>query len=308
VLLASGYSDKQYRVGNVTEQPKPEPQKPEQKELEKFKFQVVYLVPILASLLFGLSCAYLIAPRQSEAIPVTPIPETTPGAPYGNALYFVVLIAISATVFYFLLKRKSKNIIKGLIVVALTTASLLLSLVYLSAILAFFPIIDNLWVLIALSIIVAVLFDLSIFRFGSTARNVAVVAIGGALGIFFGFSIPLYSAVIILAFLAVYDVIAVYKGPVGKIAASGLDQLQGLSFSFKDMQMGLGDLVFYSMLMGVVFFNFVPNILPTAMAIVGILAGSIITFFVLERKSIFPGLPFPILLGLALGLVTGFFL
>jgi len=288
----------------LTEQPKPETQKLEQKEQDKFKFQIVYLAPILASLLFGLGCAYLIAPQQSEAIPVTPIPETTPGAPYGNALYFVVLIAISATIFYFLLKRKSKNIIKGLIVVALTTASLLLSMVYLSAILAFFPTINTLWILIALSIVATVLFDLSIFRFGSIARNVAVVAIGGALGIFFGFSIPIYSAVIILAFLAVYDIIAVYKGPMGKIAASGLDQLQGLSFSFKDIQMGLGDLVFYSMLMGVMFFRFTPNILPTAMTIIGILTGSIATFFALEKKGIFPGLPFPIMLGLVAGFAT----
>ena len=287
----------------MTEQPKSEP-----KEQDKFKFQIVYLVPILASMLFGLGCAYLLVPHQSEVIPVTPIPETTPGAPIGNGLYFVVLIAISATLFYFLIKRRSKNIIKGLIVFALTTASLLLSVVYLSAILAFFPIIDNLWWLIALSIVLTVLFDLSIFRLGSIARNVAVVALGGALGIFFGFSIPLYSAVIILVFLAVYDVIAVYKGPVGKIAASGLDQLQGLSFSFKDIQMGLGDLVFYSMLMGVVFFSFLSSFLPTLMAIVGILAGSIITFFALEKKGIFPGLPFPILLGLAFGLITGFLL
>jgi presenilin-like A22 family membrane protease len=303
MLLASGYSYQQFRVSNVTEQPKLEP-----KEEDKFKFQIIYLVPILASMLFGLGCAYLLLPSQSEVIPVIPIPETTPGAPFGNALYFVVLIAISATLFYFLIKRRSKNIIKGLIVFALTTASLLLSVVYLSAVLAFFPVIDNLWVLVALSIVLTVLFDLAIFRFGSIAQNVAVVALGGALGIFFGFSIPLYSAVIILAFLAVYDVIAVYKGPVGKIAASGLDQLQGLSFSFKDIQMGLGDLVFYSMLMGVIFFRFQTGIFPTVMAIVGILAGSIITFFALEKKGIFPGLPFPILFGLAFGLITGFLL
>ena len=171
MLFASGNSYSQFRVTDVTEQPKPELPKPEQKEQDKFKFQIVYLVPILASLLFGLACAYLLAPQQSEAIPVTPIPETTPGAPFGNALYFVVLIAISATVFYFLLKRKSKNIIKGLIMVALTTASLLLSLVYLSAILPYFPIVDNLWVLIALSVALAVLFDLAIFRFGSIASK-----------------------------------------------------------------------------------------------------------------------------------------
>jgi presenilin-like A22 family membrane protease len=303
MLLASGNSHQQFRVRIVTEQPKSE-----SKEQDKFKFQVVYLVPILASMLFGLGCAYLLVPQQSEVIPVTPIPETTPGAPFGNGLYFVVLIAISATLFYFLIKRRSNNIIKGLIVFALTTASLLLSVVYLSAVLVFFPIIDNLWWLIALSIVLTVLFDLAIFRLGSIARNVAVIALGGALGIFFGFSIPLYSAVIILVFLAVYDVIAVYKGPVGKIAASGLDQLQGLSFSFKDIQMGLGDLVFYSMLMGVIFFSFLSSFLPTLMAIIGILAGSIITFFALEKKGIFPGLPFPILLGLAFGLITGFLL
>jgi presenilin-like A22 family membrane protease len=111
--------------------------------------------------------------------------------------------------------------------------------------------------------------------------------------------------VLILAFLAVYDVIAVYRGPVGKIAQTGLDELQGLSFSFKDIQMGLGDLVFYSMLTGVMLFTFLPNILPYIMSVIGILVGSIITFFMLERKGIFPGLPFPIMLGLAGGLITG---
>lgn len=290
----------------MTEQVKPEQTA---KEHDRFKFEIIYLMPILASMLFGLACAYLLLPQQSSAIPVTPIPEDTPGAPLGNAVYFVILIAISATVFYLLLKRRSKRIIKGLIVMAMSAASLLLSLVYLSAIFAYFPNIGISWdyVLIPLSIVVMVLFDLAVFRSGSVVRNVAVVGLGGALGIFFGFSVPLWSAILILAFLAVYDVFAVYRGPVGKIAEQGLDQLQGLSFAFKDIQMGLGDLVFYSMLMGAVFFNTFnfSGILPTILAVVGILIGSILTFFMLEKKGIFPGLPFPIMLGLAFGLITG---
>ncbi len=280
----------------------------EQDKLDKFRFQIVYLVPILASLVFGLGCAYLLKPQpQSTAIPVTPIPNNTPAAPVGNALYFVVIVAISAALFYLLIKRRSKRIIRGLIVVAMTTASLLLSLVYLNAILNYFPSLDTLLILILLSVAITVLFDFAIFRLGSIPRNVAVVGIGGALGIFFGFSIPLWSAVLILAFLAAYDVFAVYRGPVGKIAQSsgGMDQLQGLSFSFKDIQMGLGDLVFYSMLTGAMFFSFLPSILPCLISIVGIMAGSIITFFMLEKKGIFPGLPFPIMLGLAGGLITG---
>jgi presenilin-like A22 family membrane protease len=272
-------------------------------EQDKFKFQMVYLVPILASLIFGLGCAYLLLPQQSEVIPVTPFPENTPSGPFGNAFYFVILLAVAATVFYILIKRRSKRIIKGIITVAMTTASLLLSMIYLSAVFAYFPSWSIL--VIPLSIAITILFDLVIFRLGSIARNTAVICVGGALGIFFGFSIPLYSAVLILAFLAVYDVIAVYRGPVGKIAQTGLDELQGLSFSFKDIQMGLGDLVFYSMLTGVMLFTFLPNILPYIMSVIGILAGSVMTFFMLERKGIFPGLPFPIMLGLAGGLITG---
>ncbi len=157
---------------------------------------------------------------------------------------------------------------------------------------------------IALSILITVLFDLAIFRY-TKARNIVVIGLGGALGVFFGFlNSPIQRHCDTNAFLAVYDIIAVYRGPVGKIAESGLDQLSGLSYAFKDIQMGLGDLVFYSMLAGAMFFSFPSSILPTAMSIVGICVGSIITLFMLEKKGIFPGLPFPIVLGLALGLIT----
>ncbi len=271
-------------------------------EETKFKVSLVYLVPILASMLFGLGCGWLLKPQQTQVIPVTPFPDDTTSGPFGNAIYFVILVAISATVFYFLLKRKNVKIVKGLIFLAMTTASMLLSLVYLSALLAYTPFYSDL-IVIGLSILITVLFDLSIFKY-TKARNVVVIGLGGALGVFFGFSIPLYSAIAILIFLAIYDVIAVYRGPVGKIAQSGLDQLNGLSYGFKDIQMGLGDLVFYSMLIGAMFFSFPSSILPTLMSLVGICAGAVITFFMLEKRGIFPGLPFPIVLGLAFGLIT----
>jgi len=58
---------------------------------------------------------------------------------------------------------------------------------------------------------------------------------GGGLGVFFSAFIPFLGAVLILIFLAVYDVFAVYYGLVGKIAHSGLNKLQGSSYSFKDV-------------------------------------------------------------------------
>ena len=228
-----------------------------------------------------------------ETLPVAPFPET-PSGQLSNALYFVILIAIAATIFYLLIKWKSRKMISVLIGFAMTAASLLLSAFYSSALLSSFP---NWEIYVTIiSIAVTIAFDFAVFKGNETSRNVVVVILGGALGVFLGWSIPLISAGLILAFLAIYDIIAVYKGPVGKIASSGLDQLKGLSFSFKDIQMGLGDLVFYSMLCAVML-RWV-TIYAYVFAFVGVMVGSFITFLVLEKRGIFPGLPIPIFLGL----------
>jgi presenilin-like A22 family membrane protease len=304
-VLPSKSINRNRRIYDLTE-PAKEPATT--KEQDKFKFELVYLLPILASMLFGLGCAAVLIPKAVPPTQVTPISPETPGADWGNAIYFLVLIAISATLFYILLKRNSKRIIKTLVVLALTTGALLLSIVYLIALSVYVPIIGDWLIIVPLSLAFTVLFDLAIFRFGYIPRNVAVVIMGGALGMFFGYNIAgisLWSAVLILLFLAIYDIFAVYKGPVGKIAqSSGLDQLQGLSFSFKDIQMGLGDLVFYSMLTGAMIFGFPTSLYPVLAATVGVIVGSVLTLFMLEKRGIFPGLPFPIIIGLAAGFVT----
>lgn len=271
---------------------------------ERFKAQALYLLPVLASLLFSLGCAALFLTRPVPSITVTPFPEENPAGLFGNAAYFVVLVAISATIFYVLLKRRNLKLITFIIAFALTAAAMLLSVIYLSLLFALVPGLD--FLVLPLSITIAVIFDLVVFRLGGKARNIAVICIGGALGAFFGNYVPFLSATLILLFLAVYDIFAVYYGPVGKIAHLGLDKLHGLSYSFRDMQMGLGDLVFYSMLLASVLFNF--GLISSLSSLVGILAGAYLTLIMLEKKRIFPGLPFPILFGLIGGLLTAFLL
>ena len=249
-------------------------------EKEKFEAEPVYLLPIFASLMVGLGFAYLLLKTQVATLPVTPFPETPSGS-FSNALYFVIIIAIAATVFYLLLKWKSRKLITFLVAFALTAASLLLSAFYLSALLSSYP---NWEIYVTvLSITIAVVFDLAVFKLGGAAQNIVVVFLGGALGVFLGWSIPVVSALLILAFLAVYDIIAVYKGPVGKIANnSGLDQLKGLSLSFREIQMGLGDLVFYSMLCAVMLLNSdFGGWAPYLLSIAGVLIGAFLTFIML---------------------------
>lgn len=274
---------------------------------KKLKTTLVYLSPVLASLTFGLLCATLIAATQTMLYPVAPFSEDALGVlgSFGNAIYFVILVFVGATLLYFLMKKKNYKLITIVTIFALTTAVFMLSFVYLFII---FSTIDVPYAtgttLIAISILITALADYAIFRTSKLA-NIFILGIGGALGTFLGSSIPTISTILILSFLAIYDTFAVYRGPVGKIARGGLDQFHGLSYSFRDMQMGLGDLTFYSMLSGHMLLNFGP--ISSLVSIIGILAGCILSFIMLEKKGMFPGLPFPILFGLTAGLLASLF-
>ena len=267
----------------------------------KFEATLINLTPILVSLLFGMFCAFLLLTSSMEIYGITPFPEGVAGA-FGNAFYFVILVGVGATLIYLLLKRKNRKLITLITGFVLTIAVFMLSMIYMFAAFSRFAIPSLEVLILILSLFITALASFTVFRTRSRACNLVVLCLGGALGTFLGVSIPTLSAILILGFLAVYDVFAVYHGPVGKIARSGLDQLRGLSFSFKDIQMGLGDLTFYSMLSGHMLLYF--GLVPCLASMIGILFGCLLTFKMLEKKGMFPGLPFPILFGLTASLLV----
>ena len=267
----------------------------------KFRTGLMNLAPILVSLLFGVFCAFLILTSPLEIYGITPFPEGTVGS-FGNAFYFVILVGVGASMLYLFLKWKNLRLIVWIIGFVLTTAVFMLSIIYIFAAFSRFVIPSMEVLTLILSLFITALADYAIFRKHGKICDLVVLFLGGALGTFLGVSIPTLSAILILGFLAVYDVFAVYHGPVGKIARSGLDQLRGLSFSFRDIQMGLGDLTFYSMLSGHMLVNF--GFISCLASIIGILFGCLLGFKMLERKGMFPGLPFPVLFGLAAGLLV----
>ncbi|MEM3579013.1 MAG: presenilin family intramembrane aspartyl protease [Candidatus Bathyarchaeia archaeon] len=240
---------------------------------------------------------------EIELFNITPFQEESPAGPVGNALYFVVLVGFGALTLFFLLKRRSFRLIILVTGFALVSAVFLLSMVYFYAFsLVFAPL--PIEFLVAVSTLTTVLAGYVFFGTRSKIGDFLVLLLGGALGTLLGACIQTLSTVLILCFLAVYDAFAVYRGPVGKIARVGLEKFKGLSFSFRDVQMGLGDLTFYSMLVGHMLFYF--GVFPCFASIVGVLIGCFLAFKMLERSGIFPGLPIPIFAGLASGFLVSF--
>jgi len=269
---------------------------------DKFKARPIHLAPVLASLLFSIFCAFLLSTSSIETYKITPFQEDVFFGSFGNALYFVILVGVGASLLYLLMKRGNRKFINLITGFALTMAIFMLCVVYLFAALSRtnFPYLEAL--ILALSLILTVSSSLAIFRFGGKICDVIIVLLGGALGTFLGVSIQTLSTITILIFLAIYDTFTVYYGPVGKMARIGLEQFRGLSYSFKGIQMGLGDLTFYSMLSGHMFLNF--GFIPCLASIFGITLGCLLVFKILEIKRMFPGLPFPVLLGLAFGILA----
>lgn len=268
----------------------------DQKEAEiPFHASPVLLAPVAASLATGIFFAFLIVWSQAIFPSVTPFSEIGFG-PVGNALIFVVLAGFGASLIYLFLRRKMKNLIRFIIGFAITVVTFFLSNIYLWMLFSLVNVANAELLAFVDATLITALVDVELFALRNAGGELVILILGGALGTFLGASIPTISAVLILLFLAAYDIVAVFRGPVGKIASEGVDYLRGLSFSFKDIQMGLGDLTFYSMLAAhaLIFFG----LWASMGGIMGVLIGSFLSFKMLEKKGMFPGLPFSIILGL----------
>jgi len=227
--------------------------------------------------------------------PVTVLPETGVG-PWVNAVIFVSASGSAATLIYFLLKRHVYHVIRFILAMAFSILAFFLSILYISMVFQVMQFDVYPWIVLVFSISVTALVVVQVILKRIAGGEVVILILGGASGAFLGRVVPMSSALLILALLALYDVIAVFRGPVGKIAKKGLEHLPGASFAFRDIHVGLGDLVFYSMLVDRVFLSYGWGACLASM--IGVLFGALLSFRLVEREGIFPGLPLPIIFGL----------
>ncbi|TMI69488.1 hypothetical protein E6H16_00100 [Candidatus Bathyarchaeota archaeon] len=159
-----------------------------------------------------------------------------------------------------------------------------------------------------ISIGIAAVLAVLVYGKNKTFQAFGVTSVGASTGLFLGASIPLLTSLAILAALVVYDTVSVFRGPIGALARNvEVGDLTGAVFNYRDLTIGMGDIVFYSVVETVALLNF--GIESFLAAGAGVIIGAYLGFRALSKYQVFPGLPFALLLGaggmLAVALAQG---
>ena len=275
----------------------------EEEENRAFKPRPRHLYPVILSLVLTGALGYPIANQQVPPIQVTPVQGDTPGSASLNAVFFVIALGASATVMLLLIRRGRMNLIRSLIKVSVLIVSFAVAFWYVSSILYILPNSPSdplaTIILLAVSVGTALAVGFTIFGKAKKYQLIGVTLIGALTGIFLGYSIGRLTALVLVGALVIYDIVAVFRGPVGALAKKIEEgDLPGAVFTYGDITIGMGDMVFYSLVAttALVYFGGVVSFLGAA---IGIVAGTFLGFKALSKYEMFPGLPFSLLLGVA---------
>jgi len=260
------------------------------------------IFPIFTVLFIALGITYFSVSVKAPRILVVPFLQENEKTIIMNALYLVSICSLSIFFFYLALKKGSIHLLEKTFAIGggfLTIFMLIFFSMYLFKI---FPTLITL-LLILIFLIIGVFFiilsivSIAINIFPKEKRDSIFMIYCSVVGSFLGMGIPIFSMPLILASLCLIDIVFVQT----KVMKDIINQEEGekifvlLKYSDRELMIGLGDLIFYSMLVSYSLINF--GALTTIFSIFLILIGFYFTFINTTKSRIFPGLPIPVGLG-----------
>jgi presenilin-like A22 family membrane protease len=273
----------------------------EKPETEGFRPRLGHLLPVVLSLGITGILGYPLLSSSFTPTPIVVFQGGTPADASLNALYFVVALGVTATAMLFLVRRGQIGVLKKLVKVAVVVVCFTVALWYTSTVYSLSGLALDATsaplLLLALSLGAAVALGFFVFGKGKRRQLVGVVLLSALTGVFLGSNIDLLTALVLAGALVVYDIVAVFRGPVGALARSiEPGDLPGAMFNYQELSIGMGDMVFYSLLaMTALLFGGPASFFGAG---VGIVAGTFLGFKALQRFEMFPGLPFSLVLGI----------
>jgi hypothetical protein len=139
-------------------------------------------------------------------------------------------------------------------------------------------------------------------------RNTLFIICSGILGCFFGVLVPPFTIIVSLLLLSFVDIVLIKRKTVEKIFTEIAYEklLTEVTFSNKEGGIGIGDLTCYSIIVANTAANF--GFLSSALALLLILVGSLLSLRITLSRGRLPGLPASIVLGLLPAIIHSIFL
>jgi hypothetical protein len=253
-----------------------------------------------------MSLSLIEVPATAPVVVVEEPPQATPmsPAPYLNTVVFLGTISAVGFVFFILFRRYPR--IASIIAIAafwlVAFLTLLMRILALGVLRATeIPLID-----ITAPALGATLLAYLVRRSSGAAALVAASVTAAAGGTIIGYMIPQLTLLVLVASLSVFDLVMVKRGYLSTLSheeyRSRIHYIRGLVVEVGGINIGLGDLLFYSITISSTFFQM--GAIPAIFSNIGIASGYYLTLQLLKRWDTVPGLTIPLLLGLLLSLIA----
>ncbi|MHA1263840.1 MAG: hypothetical protein ACTSRS_01270 [Candidatus Helarchaeota archaeon] len=277
------------------------------------------LRPILITLFIAIPLAVIgiISGISVEGAPFSEV-EGGIGSAFLNAIFYTICAIIGVTIVYFALKYGKEKVLRFFFLICFGFMGIFLIFFYLYLIAGIFQLNDFIYfvIVVLIAISAGMFLSYSLLATGSSdfRKNVSLLLYGALIGTFLGIVLPTWTAFLLVGILSIYDIIAVFKGPIKKIIEmteenEDINMPVEMTYTDRNWEIGLGDLAFYSMLsthtllLGfeldfLVEYGLLGALIPFLCTETGIILGAIITFRLLRKREMLPGLPISIGLGI----------
>jgi hypothetical protein len=276
---------------------------PEEKKKVTPQNLAIALVLVLAVQAVSLWITNLNKPIYVAVGPISvgPVAGTTPGVSVIDSLALVLLVFAATLGLVWLVRKRLMKGFMGVVFVAVAFSSFALTWFTVDGIFSTFPWYGASFVLPAellIAAVPAVLVGYTMFVKSNVLLSTIVLGLVSAeVGSFFASTLPLAMALVLPLLFGLYDIYAVFRGPLKQlVSAAPARALTGMSVKAGEFTLGLGDIVFYSMLPCIALFYLQP--VNTILTLVAVDAGVMVTLYLLTRRRLLPGLPIPMALGL----------
>ena len=149
------------------------------------------------------------------------------------------------------------------------------------------------------ALVVVLLWYVIFVKNAAWLSTLVLAFVGAEVGSFLAETLPPWTSLALPIAFSIYDIYAVFRGPLRALIGTAPNvALVGMSIKAGEFTLGLGDVVFYTMLPSLAYFQW--GIGEALYTIVAIDIGMVITLYLLSRRRLLPGLPIPMLLGIAL--------